>query len=332
MKNIGSYPNVRLRRNRKTEWSRRLVQETSLSPSDLIWPIFLREGKNIKEPIKTMPGVYRYSLDKIEKIVERAIIAKIPMIALFPNTPNNKKNLKGTEALNKNNLVCKALRLIKKNYKKKEIGLMCDVALDPYTSHGHDGLLKKNYVDNDETIKILIKQSLLQAKMGCDVIAPSDMMDGRIGQIRKALDNNGHELVQILSYAVKYASSFYGPFRDAIGSMKSLKGDKKNYQMDLKNSMEAIREVSLDIKEGADFVMVKPGMPYLDIIKLIKDNFKIPVFAYQVSGEYSLLKNAVLNNIVDSDAIIERIISFKRAGASAIVTYFAEEIAKKLNK
>jgi len=332
MKNIGSYPNVRLRRNRKTEWSRRLVQETSLSPSDLIWPIFLREGKNIKEPIKTMPGVYRYSLDKIEKIVERAIIAKIPMIALFPNTPNNKKNLKGTEALNKNNLVCKALRLIKKNYKKKEIGLMCDVALDPYTSHGHDGLLKKNYVDNDETIKILIKQSLLQAKMGCDVIAPSDMMDGRIGQIRKALDNNGHELVQILSYAVKYASSFYGPFRDAIGSMKSLKGDKKNYQMDLKNSMEAIREVSLDIKEGADFVMVKPGMPYLDIIKLIKDNFKIPVFAYQVSGEYSLLKNAVLNNIVDSDAIIESIISFKRAGASAIVTYFAEEIAKKLNK
>ena len=332
MKNIGSYPNVRLRRNRKTEWSRRLVQETSLSPSDLIWPIFLREGKNIKEPIKTMPGVYRYSLDKIEKIVERAIIAKIPMIALFPNTPNNKKNLKGTEALNKNNLVCKALRLIKMNYKKKEIGLMCDVALDPYTSHGHDGLLKKNYVDNDETIKILIKQSLLQAKMGCDVIAPSDMMDGRIGQIRKALDNNGHELVQILSYAVKYASSFYGPFRDAIGSMKSLKGDKKNYQMDLKNSMEAIREVSLDIKEGADFVMVKPGMPYLDIIKLIKDNFKIPVFAYQVSGEYSLLKNAVLNNIVDSDAIIESIISFKRAGASAIVTYFAEEIAKKLNK
>ena len=332
MKNIGSYPNVRLRRNRKTEWSRRLVQETSLSPSDLIWPIFLREGKNIKEPIKTMPGVYRYSLDKIEKIVERAIIAKIPMIALFPNTPNNKKNLKGTEALNKNNLVCKALRLIKKNYKKKEIGLMCDVALDPYTSHGHDGLLKKNYVDNDETIKILIKQSLLQAKMGCDVIAPSDMMDGRIGQIRKALDNNGHELVQILSYAVKYASSFYGPFRDAIGSMKSLKGDKKNYQMDLKNSMEAIREVSLDIKEGADFVMVKPGMPYLDIIKLIKDNFKIPVFAYQVSGEYSLLKNAVLNNIVDSDAIIESVISFKRAGASAIVTYFAEEIAKKLNK
>ena len=332
MKNIGSYPNVRLRRNRKTEWSRRLVQETSLSPSDLIWPIFLREGKNIKEPIKTMPGVYRYSLDKIEKIVERAIIAKIPMIALFPNTPNNKKNLKGTEALNKNNLVCKALRLIKKNYKKKEIGLMCDVALDPYTSHGHDGLLKKNYVDNDETIKILIKQSLLQAKMGCDVIAPSDMMDGRIGQIRKALDNNGHELVQILSYAVKYASSFYGPFRDAIGSMKSLKGDKKNYQMDLKNSIEAIREVSLDIKEGADFVMVKPGMPYLDIIKLIKDNFKIPVFAYQVSGEYSLLKNAVLNNIVGSDAIIESIISFKRAGASAIVTYFAEEIAKKLNK
>jgi len=328
MKIIGSYPKVRLRRNRKSDWSRRLVRENTLSTSDLIWPIFIREGKNIKEPIKSMPGVYRYSLDKIEKLVEKAINNKIPMIALFPNTTLSKKNLNGTEALNKNNLVCKALRLIKKNY--KEIGLMCDVALDPYTSHGHDGILKKGYVDNDSTIKILVKQSLLQAEMGCDVIAPSDMMDGRIGEIRKALDKKGYKSVQILSYAVKYASNFYGPFRDAVGSKKSLKGDKKSYQMDFYNSKESLREVALDIKEGADFVMVKPGMPYLDIIKLVKDNFKIPVFAYQVSGEYSLIKNGINKGILTKESIIESLISFKRAGASAIVTYFADEIANRL--
>ena len=328
MKNIGSYPSVRLRRNRKKEWSRRLVQESSLSTNDLIRPIFICDGKNVKERINTMPGVYRYSIDKLEKLVESALNKKIPMIALFPNTPDSKKNAKGSEALNKNNLVCKALRLIKKNY--KNIGIMCDVALDPYTSHGHDGILKNNYVDNDATIKILIKQSLLQAEMGCDVIAPSDMMDGRVGEIRKALDKNNYELVQILSYAVKYASNFYGPFRDAVGSKKTLKGDKKNYQMDFRNSKEALREVALDIKEGADFVMVKPGMPYLDIIKLIRDNFKIPVFAYQVSGEYSLIKNGIKNQILNEEAIIESLTSFKRAGASAIVTYFAEEIAQKL--
>ena len=328
MKSIGSYPNVRLRRNRKTEWSRRLVSESNLSTNDLIWPIFIREGKNIKESVKTMPGIYRYTLDKIEGLVEKAINKKIPMIALFPNTPISKKNSKGSEALNKNNLVCKALRLIKKNY--KEIGLMCDVALDPYTTHGHDGILRNNYVDNDETVKILIKQSLLQAKMGCDVIAPSDMMDGRIGSIRKALDNNGFKQVQLLSYAVKYASNFYGPFRDAVGSKKLLKSNKKNYQMDFSNSKEALREVALDISEGADFVMVKPGMPYLDIIKLVKDNFKIPVFAYQVSGEYSLIKNGVINKILDENAIYESLMSFKRAGASAIVTYFADQIADKL--
>ena len=328
MKNIGSYPNIRLRRNRKTEWSRRLVSENNLSTNDLIWPIFLREGKNIKERIKSMPGVYRYTIDKIENLIEKAINKKIPMVALFPNTPTFKKDTRGSEALNKNNLVCKALRLIKKNY--KEIGLMCDVALDPYTDHGHDGLVKNNYVENDETVEILIKQSILQAEMGCDVIAPSDMMDGRIGAIRKALDKNGFEQVQILSYAVKYASNFYGPFRNAIGSKKSLKSDKKNYQMDFNNSKEALREVALDINEGADFVMVKPGMPYLDIIKLIKDNFKIPVFAYQVSGEYSLIKNGIDNKILDKNAIHESLISFKRAGASAIVTYFAEQIADKL--
>jgi porphobilinogen synthase len=304
------------------------VQENTLSPNDLIWPIFICEGSNVKERINTMPGVYRHSIDKLEKLVESAMDKNIPMIALFPNIPNSKKNSKGSEALNKNNLVCKALRLIKKNY--KNIGIMCDVALDPYTSHGHDGILKNNYVDNDETIKILIKQSLLQAEMGCDVIAPSDMMDGRVGEIRKALDKNNYELVQILSYAVKYASNFYGPFRDAVGSKKTLKGDKKNYQMDFRNSKEALREVALDIKEGADFVMVKPGMPYLDIIKLIRDNFKIPVFAYQVSGEYSLIKNGIKNQILNEEAIIESLTSFKRAGASAVVTYFAEEIAQKL--
>ena len=328
MKNLGSYPNVRLRRNRKAEWSRRLVSENNLSTNDLIWPIFIREGKNIKEPIKTMPGVYRYTLDKIENLVEKAISKKIPMIALFPQTPELKKNAKGSEALNRNNLVCKALRLVKKNY--KDIGLMCDVALDPYTNHGHDGILKKNYVDNDETIKILIRQSLLQAEMGCDVIAPSDMMDGRVGEIRKNLDKNGFKLVQILSYAVKYASNFYGPFREAVGSKKSLRGNKKNYQMDFNNSKEALREVALDISEGADFVMVKPGLPYLDIIKLIKDNFKIPVFAYQVSGEYSLIMNAINNKLLNEDAIFESLTSLKRAGASAIVTYFADRVASRL--
>ncbi len=325
MKNFGSYPQVRLRRNRKTEWSRRLVSESNLSHNDLIWPIFIREGKNIKEPIKSMPGVYRYSLDKIEKLIEKAIYKKIPMVALFPYTPSSKKNASGSEALNKNNLVCKALRLIKKNY--NEIGLMCDVALDPYTNHGHDGLLKNNYVDNDLTVKVLVKQSLLYADMGCDVIAPSDMMDGRIGEIRKALDKNNFELVQILSYAVKYASNFYGPFREAVGSNKFLKSTKKNYQMDFKNSKEALREVALDISEGADFVMVKPGMPYLDIIKILKDNFKIPVFAYQVSGEYSLIMNGIKNKIVSEKAIYESLISFKRAGASAVVTYFADKIS-----
>ena len=328
MKNIGSFPKVRLRRNRKADWSRRLVMENNLTVNDIIWPIFLCEGKNIKEPIKTMPGVYRYSLDKIEKLVERAIRNKIPMIALFPNTPLQKKNNSGSEALNKNNLVCKSLRLIKKSF--NEIGIMCDVALDPYTSHGHDGLIKNGLVDNDSTNKILVKQAILQAEMGCDVIAPSDMMDGRVGEIRKALDKKGYKSVQILSYAVKYASNFYGPFRDAVGSKKSLKGDKKTYQMDFNNSKESLREVALDISEGADFVMVKPGLPYLDIIKLVRDTFKIPVFAYQVSGEYSLIKNGIDNGLLNEDSIIESLISFKRAGASAIVTYFADKVANKL--
>ena len=329
MKLIGSYPNTRLRRNRKTDWSRRLVSENTLSANDLIWPIFLTDGKNQKNQISTMPGIYRYSVDKLEKIVERALKLKLPLLALFPHTKIKNKDNKGSEALNENNLVCKAIRHIKKKF-KSDIGIMCDVALDPYTSHGHDGLIKKNYVQNDETVEILVKQALLLAEMGCDIIAPSDMMDGRIGKIRKALDKNNFKLVQILSYAVKYASNFYGPFRDAIGSKKSLKSDKKNYQMNFFNQKEALREVALDIKEGADFVIVKPGMPYLDIIKLVSDTFKIPVFAYQVSGEYSLIKNGIKKKIISENAIEESLMSFKRAGASAIVTYFADYIAQRL--
>ncbi|MBT3562231.1 MAG: porphobilinogen synthase [Flavobacteriaceae bacterium] len=321
----GNYPNLRLRRSRKNDWSRRLIQENSLSSSDFILPIFLIDGKNTKQSIKTMPDVYRYTIDKLGIIVDRAIKNKIPMVALFPYTNKTKKNDIGTEALNEDNLVCKAIRYIKKRY-KNEIGIMCDVALDPYTSHGHDGLIKSGYVLNDETIEVLINQSLLQAEIGCDVLAPSDMMDGRIGKIRKALDKEGHEMVQILSYAVKYASSFYGPFRDAVGSKGLLKGDKKNYQMDFRNSNEAIREVALDIKEGADMVMVKPGMPYLDIIKTVKDNFKIPVLAYQVSGEYSLLSNSIKKGLIDKNSVLESLIAFKRAGANAIVSYYADRI------
>jgi porphobilinogen synthase len=325
----GKFPNLRLRRSRKYAWSRRLVEENNLSSNDLILPIFLISGKNNKQAIKSMPGVYSYTIDRLGKIVNETIKNKIPMIALFPSIPSNKKNNIGSEALNEDNLVCQAIRFIKKRF-NNNIGIMCDVALDPYTSHGHDGLLKSGYVLNDETVDILIKQSLLQAQMGCDVIAPSDMMDGRIGRIRKQLDKNGHQMVQILSYAVKYASNFYGPFRDAIGSKRSLIGDKKNYQMDFKNSFESLREVALDVKEGADLVMIKPGMPYLDIIKLVKDNFKVPVFAYQVSGEYSLIKYGIKNKLINEESILESLISFKRAGASAIVTYFALEIAKKL--
>ncbi len=321
----GKFPALRLRRNRKTDWSRRLIEENNLTPNDFILPIFLIDGKNKKQSIKSMPGVYRYTIDKLDNIVDRAIKKGIPMIALFPYTEKRKKNDLGTEALNENNLVCKALQRIKNKY-KNEIGIMCDVALDPYTSHGHDGLLKNKYVLNDETIKILLDQSLLQAQMGCDVLAPSDMMDGRIGEIRKYLDKHNFKMTQILSYAVKYASSFYGPFRDAVGSKNLLKGNKKNYQMDYRNSDEAIREVALDIKEGADMVMVKPGLPYLDIIKKVKEKFKIPVMAYQVSGEYSLLENGIKNDLIDRNIILESLISFKRAGANAIVSYYADRL------
>ena len=324
---IGKYPSLRLRRSRKESWSRRLIQENTLSPNDFILPIFLIEGSNKRQEISSMPGVYRYTINRLSQIVDRALKQKIPMIALFPKIQNSHKDELGTESLNEKNLVCRAIKEIKKRY-KNQIGIMCDVALDPYTSHGHDGLIKSNTILNDETIEILINQSLLQAEMGCDVLAPSDMMDGRVGKIRKALDKNKYQNVQILSYAAKYASSFYGPFRDAVGSKSSLKGDKKTYQMDYRNSDEALREVALDIKEGADMVMVKPGMPYLDIIKSIKEKFKLPVFAYQVSGEYSLIETAIARNLISKDAIYESLVAFKRAGANAIVSYYADRIDK----
>ena len=329
MKILGKYPSLRLRRNRKYDWTRRLVAENNLTVNDLIFPIFVTEGKNKIESIKGMPGIYRYSVDRINNVINKVSKLKIPLVAIFPHTPNNKKNSLGSEALNEDNLVCQAIRKIKKN--NPDIGVMTDVALDPYTNHGHDGILKRKEILNDETVEILSEQAVLQAEMGCDIIAPSDMMDGRVGVIRKALDKNNFKNVQILSYAAKYASNFYGPFREAIGSKKKSKINKKSYQMDYKNSNEALREVALDIKEGADFVMIKPGLPYLDVIKSVKENFKIHVFVYQVSGEYSMIANAIKKGIVDSEAAVESLMSFKRSGASAIVTYFALDIAKKIS-
>ena len=325
----GNYPNLRLRRSRKNDWSRRLIEENSLSSSDFILPIFLIDGKNTKQSIITMPDVYRYTIDKLGVIVDKAIKSKIPMVALFPYIKKNIKNNYGTEALNEENLVCRAIQYIKKRY-KNEIGVMCDVALDPYTSHGHDGLLKSGYVLNDQTINILVKQSILQAEMGCDIVAPSDMMDGRVGEIRKGLDKQNFTETQIVSYAVKYASNFYGPFRDAVGSQKNLRGNKKSYQMDFRNSSEALREVALDVNEGADIIMVKPGLPYLDIIRSVKDNFKIPIFSYQVSGEYTLIKNGIIRGIINEEAVLESLISLKRSGSNAIVSYFSLEIANQL--
>ena len=328
MKKIGKFPSTRLRRVRNSDWVRRLVAENNLSNNDLILPIFIREGKNRIEKIKSMPGVYRYTIDKLDLVMDKVQKLGLPMVALFPYTAVKKKDIYGSESLNENNLVCRALQKIKKKY--KNIGVMCDVALAPYTNHGHDGLVIKGKIDNDKTNEILVKQSLLQAQMGCDVIAPSDMMDGRIGLIRKALEKNNFKDTKILSYAVKYASHFYGPFRDAVGSKNNLKFNKKTYQMDFRNSNEALKEVSLDLREGADMVMIKPGMPYLDIIKLIKDNFKIPVFSYQVSGEYSLIKSGIKNKLISNEAIVESLMSLKRAGSSAIVTYFALDIAGEL--
>ena len=321
------FPSTRLRRNRKSEWSRRLINDTYLDKSDFILPIFVCEGKNKKQEIKSMPGIFRYSIDRLDEIISRASKNKIPAVAIFPLIEGSKKNNKGTEALNKNNVVCNAIHQVKKL--NKNIGVMCDVALDPYTSHGHDGLIINNEIDNDETNKILIKQALIQAQAGCDIIAPSDMMDGRIGLIRNALEKNKFINVQILSYAVKYASNFYSPFRDAVGTSSTLKSDKKTYQMDYKNSEEALLEVKLDLDEGADFVMVKPALAYLDIIYKIKQKFNVPVFAYNVSGEYSLIKNGIKSSLAKEDIILEVIYSFKRAGANAIVSYFANEVIEK---
>jgi porphobilinogen synthase len=321
------FPSTRLRRNRKSEWSRRLINDTYLNKSDFILPIFVCEGKNKKQEIKSMPGIFRYSIDRLDEIISRSLKNEIPAVAIFPLIENSKKNNKGTEALNKNNVVCNAIHQVKKL--NKNIGVMCDVALDPYTSHGHDGLIINNEIDNDETNKVLIKQALIQAQAGCDIIAPSDMMDGRIGLIRNALEKNKFINVQILSYAVKYASNFYSPFRDAVGTSSTLKSDKKTYQMDYKNSDEALLEVKLDLDEGADFVMVKPALAYLDIIYKIKQKFNVPVFAYNVSGEYSLIKNGIKSSLAKEDIILEVIYSFKRAGANAIVSYFANEVIEK---
>ena len=327
---LGQFPSTRLRRIRMKEFSRRLVSENNLSVNDLIWPLFVCEGNNIADKINSMPGVFRYSIDNILKELETAVKLKIPAIALFPQIDSGLKNEKGSEATNENNLICRTIKSIKKNF--PDLGVICDVALDPYTNHGHDGLVINNIVDNDTTLEVLEKQALVQAVAGCDIIAPSDMMDGRVARIRNILDENKFQNTLILSYAAKYASKFYGPFRDAISSSGNLKGGSKStYQMDMANSNEALREVALDIQEGADMVMVKPGMPYLDIIQRIKSEFNIPTFSYQVSGEYAMIKGAINNNWLDSQVIKESLLSFKRAGADGILTYFAKEIAEELN-
>ena len=326
----GSYPRTRLRRNRRDAWSRALVAENTLTVADLIWPLFVQEGKAKRTPVASMPGVARLSVDEIVKDAAKAAKLGIPAIALFPNTPAGAKTEDGDESFNPDNLVCRAVRAVKK--KVPEIGIICDVALDPYTSHGQDGLVRDNYVVNDATIEVLIKQTLVQAQAGCDVIAPSEMMDGRIGALRDALDKAGFEHVRLMSYAAKYASAFYGPFRDAVGSSSSLgKGDKRTYQMDPANTDEALREVAFDLAEGADMVMVKPGMPYLDIVARVKAEFKVPTYVYQVSGEYSMLAGAVERGWLDKKVALETLLGFKRAGADGILTYFALEAAQALN-
>jgi porphobilinogen synthase len=318
-----------MRRNRRTPWSRRLVAENTLGASDFIWPIFVIEGTKARVGVPSMPKVERLSVDLTVKAAEDAAKLGIPAIALFPYTDAGLRSENGDEGLNPGNLVCRAVRAIKKNV--PEIGVLCDVALDPYTSHGHDGLLRDGEIINDATIDVLVKQALVQAEAGCDIIAPSDMMDGRIGAIRQGLDAKGFSHVQIMAYSAKYASGFYGPFRDAVGSTAALKGDKRSYQMDPANGDEALREVELDIAEGADMIMVKPGLPYLDIIRRLKDEFQMPTFAYQVSGEYSMIKAAAANGWIDGDkAMLESLLAFKRAGCDGILTYFAPKVAEML--
>ncbi|HMT40796.1 porphobilinogen synthase [Sphingorhabdus sp.] len=327
-----SYPNNRLRRSRATPWSRAMVRETVLTPADLIWPLFITEGEAVEEPISSLPGVSRWSVDQIVVRTKEAIDLGIPCIALFPNTQADRRSDDGAEALNPDNLMCRAIRAIKQTH-GDAIGVLTDVALDPYTSHGQDGLIDEaGYVLNDDTVGVLVDQAVNQARAGADIIAPSDMMDGRIGSIRRALEMDGHVNVQIMSYAAKYASAFYGPFRDAVGSRGLLKGDKKSYQMDPANSDEALREVAMDIAEGADSVMVKPGLPYLDIIRRVKDSFEVPVFAYQVSGEYAMIEAAAAAGAGDRDALVlETLTAFKRAGCSGVLTYHAAHAARLLN-
>ena len=322
---------IRMRRNRRADWARRMVRENVLTADDLIWPVFVMDGDKARQPVASMPGVERLSVDEVARAAVRAAELKIPCIALFPYTNPSLRDETGSEALNPDNLVCRAIRAIKKEV--PDIGVLCDVALDPFTSHGHDGLMKDGVILNDETVAVLVKQALVQVEAGCDIIAPSDMMDGRVGAIRKALDQTGHLDVSIMAYAAKYASAFYGPFRDAVGSAKTLSGDKRTYQMDPGNSDEALREVALDIEEGADMIMVKPGMPYLDICARVKETFGMPTFAYQVSGEYAMIMAAAQNGWLDGErAMTESLIAFKRAGCDGILTYFAPRVAEQLNQ
>jgi porphobilinogen synthase len=320
---------TRLRRNRRADWARRMVRENVLTTNDLIWPIFVTEGGNA--PISSMPGVERLSIDNAVRAAERAANLTIPCLALFPYTDPSLRDETGSQATNPDNLVCRAVRAIKKEF--PQVGILCDVALDPFTSHGHDGLFRDGVILNDETVAVLAQQAVVQAQAGCDIIAPSDMMDGRVGAIRAALDKNGHDDVSIMSYAAKYASAFYGPFREAVGSSKTLTGDKRTYQMDMANTDEALREAELDIAEGADMIMIKPGMPYLDIVRRLKDTFGVPTFAYQVSGEYAMIMAAAQNGWLDGEkAMVESLIAFKRAGADGVLTYFAPRVAEMLRK
>ncbi|MFZ5691985.1 MAG: porphobilinogen synthase [Pseudomonadota bacterium] len=319
----------RPRRLRRTDWLRRMVRENELSTADLIWPIFVVDGTTKRTAVPSMPGVDRLSIEEAVREVERAATLTIPCVAIFPYTDPALRDETGSEATNPDNLVCRAVRAIKQAV--PDVGILCDVALDPFTSHGHDGLMRDGVILNDETVDVLARQALVQADAGCDIIAPSDMMDGRVGAIRMALDDAGHNDVAIMAYAAKYASAFYGPFRDAVGSSKTLTGDKRTYQMDYGNSDEALREVALDLEEGADMVMVKPGLPYLDIVRRVKEEFGVPTFAYQVSGEYSMISAAVQNGWLDGDkAMMESLIAFKRAGADGILTYFAPKAAELL--
>ena len=329
---VGAFPQTRLRRNRQSDWVRRLVQENELSVNDLIWPVFVIEGKNEREAIASMPGVERLSIDLLVEAAKKAVDVGIPAMAIFPNIDASVKDEKGSQSIHPDNLVCRAVRAIK-DAVGNHMGVMCDVALDPFTSHGHDGIMVGDRIDNDLTLEALVAQSLNQAEAGCDILGPSDMMDGRVGAIRKALEEKGCKDTIIMSYATKYASAFYGPFRDAVGSKSSLKGDKRTYQQDPANSNEGLREVYLDLKEGADMVMVKPGIPYLDMVCRIKETFTAPTYVYHVSGEYAMLKAAEKNGWIDGEkAMLESLLSCKRAGADGILTYAAFDVAQKLKK